>query len=108
MEELEKGLKELKGFAAPWEEQQYEPNSTPQSSQGLNHQLKSTRGGTQVSSCTYSREWPWGTSMRGEAYGLVKKVLTPKCKGITGQGSRNGWVSKEGEEVWHRGLLEGK
>ena len=28
MEELEKGLKELKGFAAPLEEQQYEPPST--------------------------------------------------------------------------------
>jgi hypothetical protein len=29
MEELEKGLKELKGFTAPWEEQQYEPINTP-------------------------------------------------------------------------------
>ena len=29
MEELEKGLKELKGLAAPMEEQQYEPTSTP-------------------------------------------------------------------------------
>jgi hypothetical protein len=28
MEELEKGLKELKGFAAPQEEQQYELTST--------------------------------------------------------------------------------
>jgi hypothetical protein len=28
MEELEKAPKELKGFAAPWEEQ-YEPTSTP-------------------------------------------------------------------------------
>jgi hypothetical protein len=29
MEELEKGHKELKGFTAPQEEQQYEPTSTP-------------------------------------------------------------------------------
>jgi hypothetical protein len=29
MEELEKGPKELKGFAAPEDEQQYEPTSTP-------------------------------------------------------------------------------
>jgi hypothetical protein len=29
MEELEKGPKELKGFAAPQEENQYEPTSTP-------------------------------------------------------------------------------
>jgi hypothetical protein len=28
MEKLEKGPKELKGFAAPYEEQQYEPTST--------------------------------------------------------------------------------
>ena len=29
MEELEKGPKELKGFAGPWEEQEYESPSTP-------------------------------------------------------------------------------
>jgi hypothetical protein len=33
MEALEKGLKELKGFATPYEEQQYQPTrTTPQSS----------------------------------------------------------------------------
>ena len=41
MEELEKGPKELKGFAAPKEEQQYD-QSVLQSSQGLNHEPKST------------------------------------------------------------------
>ena len=30
MEELEKRPKELKGFAAPYEEQQYEPTRTPE------------------------------------------------------------------------------
>jgi hypothetical protein len=29
MEQLEKGLKELKGFATPYEEQQYEPTRPP-------------------------------------------------------------------------------
>jgi hypothetical protein len=29
MEEIEKGQTELKNLAAPWEEQQYEPNSNP-------------------------------------------------------------------------------
>jgi hypothetical protein len=29
MEELEKGLKELKGFATPQEEQQYQPARAP-------------------------------------------------------------------------------
>jgi hypothetical protein len=32
MKEPEKGPKELKGFAAPYEEQQYEPTSTPRAS----------------------------------------------------------------------------
>jgi hypothetical protein len=77
MEELEKGPKELKGFAAPWEEQQYEPTSTlppSQSSQGLNHQPKSTHGVTQGSSFMCSRGWPCGTSMRGDALGPVKAL----------------------------------
>ena len=30
MEELEKGLKELNGFATPWEEQQYESTKPPE------------------------------------------------------------------------------
>jgi hypothetical protein len=29
IEELEKGLKELKGFTTPWEEQQYQPIRPP-------------------------------------------------------------------------------
>jgi hypothetical protein len=37
MEELEKGLKELRGFAAPWREQQCQ-QVRPLSSQGLDHQ----------------------------------------------------------------------
>jgi hypothetical protein len=44
----------------------------PQSSQGLNHQRKSTHGGTHGSSCICSRGWPCGTPRRGEALGHVK------------------------------------
>jgi hypothetical protein len=44
----------------------------PQSSQRLNHQPKSTQGGTHGSSHIYSRGWPCGTSMKGEALGFVK------------------------------------
>ena len=41
MEKLERGLKKLKGFATPYEEQQYKPTSPlPHSSQGLIHQPK--------------------------------------------------------------------
>ena len=35
IKELEKGPKELKGFAAPWEEQQYEPNNIPRAPRDL-------------------------------------------------------------------------
>jgi hypothetical protein len=66
-EELEKGLKELKGFAMLEEEQQYQLTRLPQSSQGLNHQPKSTHGGTHGSSRICSRGWPYWASMGGEA-----------------------------------------
>jgi hypothetical protein len=46
----------------------------PQSSQGLNHQPKSTQGGTQGFSRICSREWPCWTSMGGEALGPVKAL----------------------------------
>jgi len=46
--------------------------STNQSSQGLNHQPKSTHGGTHGSSCIHSRGWHCLASIRGEAPGLVK------------------------------------
>ena len=35
IKELEKGPKELKGFAAPWEEQQYEPTNIPRAPRDL-------------------------------------------------------------------------
>jgi hypothetical protein len=46
----------------------------PQSSQGLNHQGKSTHGGSHDSSHICSKGWPCGTSMRGEALGEVLPV----------------------------------
>ena len=47
-------------------------NQTFQSSQGLNHQPKSTHGGIHGSSCICSRGWPCWTSVGGEALGSVK------------------------------------
>jgi hypothetical protein len=47
-------------------------NQTPQSSQGPNHQPKSTQGGTHGSSFLYSREWPYLVSMGWEALCPVK------------------------------------
>ena len=72
MEKLEKGLKELKGFAAPYVEQQYETSRTPQSSQELSHQPKSTHGRTHGSNLICGRGWPCQTSMGGDALGPVK------------------------------------
>jgi hypothetical protein len=50
--------------------------SVPQSSQGLNHQPKITHGGNQDTSCICSRGWPFGTSMREEALGLLKALCS--------------------------------
>jgi hypothetical protein len=44
----------------------------PQSSQGLNHQPKSTHGGTHGPSCICSRGWPCWTSMGGGTLGPLK------------------------------------
>jgi hypothetical protein len=46
-------------------------NQTPQNSQGLNHQPKSTNGGTYVSICICSRGLTYLASMEGEALGSV-------------------------------------
>jgi hypothetical protein len=32
----------------------------------------------------------------------------PQCRGIPRPGSRSGWVGRQGEGVWDRGILEGK
>jgi hypothetical protein len=73
MEELEKELKELKRFVTPYiGRTTISTNQIPQSSQGLNHQPRSTHGETHGSSCICSREWPRRSSMGGEILGPVK------------------------------------
>jgi hypothetical protein len=47
-------------------------NQNPQSSQGLNHQPKSTHGGTDSSSCICSRGLPYLESMGGKPLGPVE------------------------------------
>jgi hypothetical protein len=46
----------------------------PPKSQGLNHQPKSTHGGTQGSGFIFIRGWPCGTLMRREALGQGPSV----------------------------------
>jgi hypothetical protein len=71
MEELGEGLKELKGFATPWEEQQYQPTRTPIELKGTPNQRVYMEG-THDSSCIGSSGWPCLASMRGEALVLEK------------------------------------
>ena len=79
LKELEKGLKELKWFAT------HRKNNTKQadlkSSQVLNHQPKSTHGGTHGSSCICSRGWPCWASMGEEALGPALCPSVGECKG---------------------------
>jgi hypothetical protein len=103
MKELEKELKELKGFAVQEKEQQYETNSSPRT-QGLNHQPKSTHGGTHGSSCICSRGCPSWSSMGGEALGPVKAL----CPSVgESQGQKWKWVgSWAGERERDKGKPE--
>jgi hypothetical protein len=47
-------------------------NQTPHSSQAVNHQPRSTHGGTHGSSHICSKGWPCGASMGGQTLGPVK------------------------------------
>jgi hypothetical protein len=95
MEELEKALKQLKGFAAHRRNnninQQDHHHLHPQSSHRLNHQPKSTHGGTHGSSHICSREWPCGISTGGEALGPVK-ANCPSVFKCQDRGRRSCWV----------------
>jgi hypothetical protein len=62
---------ELKGFATHRKNNNINQPDL-QSSQGLNHQPKTTHGGTHDSSRICSRGWPSQSSMGGEALGAVK------------------------------------
>jgi hypothetical protein len=75
MEELEKGLKELRGFAAPWREQQGQQARPLQSSQGLDHQPKNTHG---VTHGTGLGEWVVEHPHRGRGNRLAAAAQHPK------------------------------
>jgi len=64
MEELEGKTEGAEGVCDPIGRSAMSTNQTPQSSQGLNHQPKSTHGGTQGSISICSRGWPYQESMR--------------------------------------------
>jgi hypothetical protein len=76
MEELETGLKELRVL------QPHRKNSiiNHQELPGLNHQPRSTRGGTHGSSSICSRRWPCQASIGEKALGLLR-FQCPKSVG---------------------------
>ena len=80
-------------------------NQYPQSSLGLNHQLKKTHGGTLGSSCISSRGWPSQSSMGGEVLGPLK-VLCPS-RGSPGSGRGSRWVGEQGEREVDGGFRRG-
>jgi hypothetical protein len=78
IEELEKGLKELKGFRTTMSK-----NQNPQRFQGLNHKLKSVHGKTLSSSHLCSREWQCQASIGRNVLGPVRAQFTSvrRCQG---------------------------
>ena len=81
-------------------------NQYPQSSQGLNHQPKSTHGGTHGSRCICSRGWPSWSSMGGEALSPVK-ILCPSIGECQGQEAGVGGLVSRGGGDGIGGFLEG-
>jgi hypothetical protein len=70
MEELEKGLKELRGFCSPMEGTTVSTGQIPLSFQELDHQPKKSHGVTHGSGCIYVKGWTCWTSVGGETSGL--------------------------------------
>jgi hypothetical protein len=92
MEKLKKAVIELRGFTAPWREQQCQLARPLWSHLRLNHQPKNTHEVTHATGHICGREWPCWTSVGGEALG-PEGVWCPNVwqyqGGRTGVG---GWV----------------
>jgi hypothetical protein len=86
-------------------------NQIPQTSNGLNHQQKSTHRCTHGSKCICSREWPCWTSMGGETLGSAKArcPTVGDCQDseaiVGGLVSRVGWDKVFSEEKPGKGII---
>lgn len=76
VDELNKGLMELKGIVIPQEEQQYQINRTPQSSQSLSHQQSIIHGLIHGPWYIHCRELPCLTSVGEEQPNPVETYCT--------------------------------
>jgi hypothetical protein len=95
MKELEKGMKDLRGFAAPWREQQCQQDRLPRPSEFLGTgSPKNTHGG---SGHICGRGWPCCTSVGGEALGpeSFQCLSVKECQG-----------RKVGVDAWRSTLTE--
>jgi hypothetical protein len=103
MEELEKGLKELRGVYSPMEGAIVSTGHSPWNSRGLDHQPKSIHGGTHGTGHICGRGWPSWTPVGGEAHGPegVQCSSVGECQG--GRTGVGGWVG----EHPHRGRKRG-
>ena len=84
MEELEKGLKELRGGCNPMDGATMSTDRTPiPSSQELHHHPKNTHGATRSAGCICDRGWPCWTSVGGEDLGPegVQCPSVGECQG---------------------------
>jgi hypothetical protein len=81
-------------------------NQYPQSSQGLNHQPKSTHGVTHGFSCICSRGWPSQTSMGGEALG-PEKARCPNVGECQDKEAGVGELASRGREDMRKGFGRG-
>jgi hypothetical protein len=106
MEELEKGLKELRGVA-PWREQQCQPARPPlpPSSRGLDHQQKNTQGASQGIGHICGRGWPCWTSVEGERSWGLRLFEAPVWGNVGGWGNT---LIEAGGGGWNRGFPKGK
>jgi hypothetical protein len=88
-----------------------------QNSKGLNHQPKSTHGGTHDASSICSRGWPSWSSMGGEVLGLVKALcpsvgdsqeqeagvggLVSRGRGLAIKGFGFWWETRKSDNIWN-------
>ena len=108
MENLEKGLKELRGFSVPWGGGSINVNcSDSWHSRELDHQPKSTHGGTHGSSCRCGRGWPFWISAGGEALGPGQVPCPSVGEGQGGNSSvrSGGALIEAGGWGWDMGFL---
>ena len=93
MEELEKGMKELKGLIASWDGgATVSTSQTPRNSRRLNHQPKDTHGGTHGSGSICGRGWTYWTSAAGETLEPEGVRFPSVEKGQRGKRGEGGWV----------------